>query len=391
MINKNIDDITELDLQALITNSVVEGKTIEYKQELVLVTDGDKKEFLADISSFANASGGDIIYGISENKSVGIPESVKGIEIKNTDEETRKIESLIRDGVAPRISSINIKFIKLSNLKYCLIIRIPKSWNSPHQIIFKGTDKFYSRATTGKYRLDVNDLRRAFTLSEALHDKIKKFKEERISKIIANETPLSLGDSAKIILHLIPIVSFDTGQNINLKTISQEVGLLPQIASNGYNSKFNFDGFLTFSGNAAPFDSYTLLFKTGIIESVNGEYLNFHTQKEIPSVDYEQCIVYAFKKYREAYNALNIGFPIIASLTFVGVKGYTMGLDPMRWRVTRKIPIDRDILLLPDILIENFNSKPEIQIKEWFDGLWNACGFDGSKNYEDNGNWKLSV
>ncbi|MCD6594362.1 ATP-binding protein, partial [bacterium] len=68
MIAKNIDQISEEDLQALIDNSVLEGKTIEYKQSLPGNSDSDKKEFLADISSFANASGGDLIYGILEDR-----------------------------------------------------------------------------------------------------------------------------------------------------------------------------------------------------------------------------------------------------------------------------------------------------------------------------------
>ena len=68
MISKHIDEITADDIKSLITNSVRESKTLEYKQILPGGQDKDKKEFLADISSFANSSGGDIIYGIKEAK-----------------------------------------------------------------------------------------------------------------------------------------------------------------------------------------------------------------------------------------------------------------------------------------------------------------------------------
>ena len=73
MIAKNIDQITEEDLQALIDNSVLEGKTIEYKQSLPSNSDSDKKEFLADISSFANASGGDFMASLR----IGIQEFLR--------------------------------------------------------------------------------------------------------------------------------------------------------------------------------------------------------------------------------------------------------------------------------------------------------------------------
>ncbi|MHC5825146.1 MAG: AlbA family DNA-binding domain-containing protein, partial [Nostoc sp.] len=80
MINKQFDLINKNDIDALIYNGVAETRTLEYKEKLSGNSDDDKKEFLADISSFANASGGDIIYGIqeqrsSDNKTTGIPEA----------------------------------------------------------------------------------------------------------------------------------------------------------------------------------------------------------------------------------------------------------------------------------------------------------------------------
>jgi len=64
MIQKQIDAISKSDIDELIANSDNESKTLEHKQELPGNSDKDKKEFLADVSSFANASGGDILYGV---------------------------------------------------------------------------------------------------------------------------------------------------------------------------------------------------------------------------------------------------------------------------------------------------------------------------------------
>ena len=36
--------------------------------------------------------------------------------------------------------------------------RIPRSWNGPHPVIFKGHGHFYARSAAGKYRLDVDQL-----------------------------------------------------------------------------------------------------------------------------------------------------------------------------------------------------------------------------------------
>jgi len=124
MINKPIDKIELKDLEQLRINAVAEGKTIEYKRQLSANSDGDRKEFLADVSSFANASGGDLIFGIVEES--GSPKSIDGVEIENIDEEIRKYENIIRDGIEPRIifatHSVNI-----SGKKFVLIFRVNKS------------------------------------------------------------------------------------------------------------------------------------------------------------------------------------------------------------------------------------------------------------------------
>jgi hypothetical protein len=52
-------------------------------------------------------------------------------------------------------------------------------------------------------------------------------------------------------------------------------------------------------------------------------------------------------------------------------------------------PIDRDALLLPDVIAEEFDVDVPKLLKPVFDGLWNACGYPRSLNYDDEGNWKL--
>ena len=77
MIPKRFEDITKADIDALVANAVAEGRTIEYKRELPGNSDEDKREFLADVSSFANGAGGDIIYGVEEDK--GVPTAASGL------------------------------------------------------------------------------------------------------------------------------------------------------------------------------------------------------------------------------------------------------------------------------------------------------------------------
>ena len=95
--NYKFEEIDENIINLLKENQINEYKTIEYKSQLPEFTDKGTKEYLADVSSFANASGGYIAYGITEEK--GIPVEIKGIEIEDADALILKLENIILYGI----------------------------------------------------------------------------------------------------------------------------------------------------------------------------------------------------------------------------------------------------------------------------------------------------
>jgi predicted HTH transcriptional regulator len=100
MINKLFDFVEKTDIDALVADEIREGRTIDYKETIPGNADGDKTEFLGDVSSFANASGGYIIYGVREKrdadgKPTGIPEGADGVAGLNPDSEMLRLESSI--------------------------------------------------------------------------------------------------------------------------------------------------------------------------------------------------------------------------------------------------------------------------------------------------------
>ena len=385
MINKSIKDIPEKDLQELRDRQEVEGKTIEYKQELPGNTDADKKEFLADVSSFANSSGGDLIYGMVEEG--GIPVELKGLDIEDFDQVKQRLENLVRDGIEPRIPSLNIQPVPLSNTRTALVIRVPKSWSSPHRVRYQGHDKFYSRNSAGKYQLDVAELRIAFNLSETITERIRNFRRDRISNIVANETPILLPDTAKIVLHLIPITAFSSAQSHDINKVASDLReKMRPICSSGWSYRYNLDGFLTHAHGAEQTHSYVQLFRNGIIEAVETSILepNEHGLY-IPSGVYEQELISSLRQYLSLLETLTVEPPIFVFLTLLGVKGYLMGID-ISSRGHERHVIDRDIIFLPEIPIDSYQVAAEDVLMPCFDSIWNACGFPRSLNYKD-GKW----
>ncbi|MFA4830554.1 MAG: ATP-binding protein [Patescibacteria group bacterium] len=385
MINKHLDKIEFNDLEQLRSNAVLEGKTIEYKKLLPSNSDADRKEFLADISSFANASGGDLIFGISEEN--GSPKSIDGVEIENVDEEIRKYENIIRDGIEPRIIFAT-RTVNVSDKKNVFIFRINRSWAGPHRVIYKGHDKFYSRNSAGKYALDTNELKNAFNLSQTLTEQINKFKVERIAQLVADNLPLPFYEGGKIVLHLIPLGSFSPNHSIDLNPIINVPAKLQPIYASGLSHRINLEGVLSYSGGKNDKShSYIQLYRNGIIEAVEGLILRADREKKIiPSFTYELELIKSLAEYLNLAKQLGVNMPIVIFLTLIWVKDWEMGVDEIFWHHDH-YKIDRDILQLPETIIESYNTEPKDILRPMFDLIWNACGFKRSQNFDEAGNW----
>lgn len=129
MLPPSLDTLEILHLEALIANGVAESRVLEYKQALPAGRDADKREFLADVSSFANAGGGDIIFGMAANE--GVASGLVGLPNCNVDDEINRLESMVRDGIVPRIQGLRLRSIAADKRDPVIVIRVPQSWCGP--------------------------------------------------------------------------------------------------------------------------------------------------------------------------------------------------------------------------------------------------------------------
>lgn len=378
-------DIKESDLQQMIENKIPEGTTIEYKEALNVQTTGAKKEFLADISSFANTQGGCIIYGMKEKD--GIASELCGIALENTDAELRKLDSLMRDGIEPRIYGTQVKTVELSNAsKRALLIWIPRSFSPPHMVIIEGHRKFYGRNSSGKYPLSVEELRILFGLAHEITKRAKEFCYDRLFKMKSGQTPVALLEGPKYVLHLIPFGSFKPTSNYDLSEFYKDPKKLHTIkwANTLGSGRYNFDGFVSYCGyvypnHPEPVHEYTQIFRNGTIEAVSMEYnpnRNGNIDKII-DMDYEKWIMQSVKQYLSIQQNLGITPPVFVIFTLLGVMGISIGrcafsnvLSPL----PKAVPFTQDDLILPEIIFSDFDaSSIEEQIRRIFDIVLNAA------------------
>jgi len=159
LIQKTLTAITAADIQRLVDEATPEGRSFEFKRQLPGGSDGDKKEFLADVSSFANAIGGDLIYGIEERQ--GIAAAAEGVTTTNLDADLLRLDEMIRSGINPRIVGCQVWPVPGLPKGPAILIRVPRSWQGPHIVSYQREFRFYSRSTNGKFRMDASDVREA--------------------------------------------------------------------------------------------------------------------------------------------------------------------------------------------------------------------------------------
>jgi hypothetical protein len=391
MINKPFEQIDKSDIFNLILNEVREGRMLDYKETLPGSSDSEKTEFLADVASFANAAGGFVLYGVSEKrdaegKPTGIPESADGLNGVNADSEILRLESIIRTGLDPRVAGIRTRPIQGFDKGPVLVMSIPKSWSSPHLVSFKNHSRFYSRSSNGKYQLDVREIRSAFALSESLSEKIRRFRDDRLASIIGDETPVPLESGPKIVFHLVPIDSLTITSRLSVVEIYEHRNHLLPIGENNWSShRINFDGVVTFSHYSSPGMCYAYVqaFTSGAIEAVDTYLLAERDGKKIiPSPALEKNIISSLNNYLTFQETVGLNPPIFGLISLLDVKEYILASHSSRAR-----PIDRQVLLLPDIIMEAYSSDRPTLLRLAFDAIWQASGFLRSGNYDENGKW----
>ena len=140
------------DIQFLIDEHIEEGQHVDYKDSRALTNEGWKKELCKDISAFANADGGVIVYGVTEEEIIkGEKKKIRpqgfddGIDPAKRSKE--QMVQVINEGIQRR-PEFHIDKIELSSSRVAYLVRIPRSNNAPHQLVANQDYRYYQRQET---------------------------------------------------------------------------------------------------------------------------------------------------------------------------------------------------------------------------------------------------
>jgi hypothetical protein len=395
MIPKDIEEREIKYLDRLSKTEQIETKILDFKLVLPGDTRDQRIEFLKDVSSFANAAGGELIIGVEQDKGTGRIAKIPGIEIRNIDQEIQRLENILRDGLRPRILSKDILPISWADSKIVLLIRIPQSIMSPHRVIYGGHDKFYGRNSNGSYPLDIDELRMAFNYSQTVIGRIKEFRLERIAKIVANDTPIPFEEGPKRIIHVIPINSLSSLNQYDLSYFYDHMAEVPPLHWPSWDTQYNIDGIISFCApSGAKCLSYMQIYRNGIIEAVCQEEAGDNIfyigsfERDMVGVGREPGNI---KYLLSILQKMGVPPNVFIFIALSGLKGFRVTSYKFSVFPSRPHVLDRDLLSFPELPIEQFDIIPGKYLRPFFNLVWNAWGYPYSPNYDKEGNWRLQA
>ena len=385
LLGKNFDDIDGETIRSLIESGATESVHLEFKKETYGRADNDKKEFLKDISSFANCLGGHLVIGVEEDG--GVARALHPLTGLDVDKELLRLEAIVRTGIEPTVVGLRMKRIPVSGGDV-IMVHVSRSHNPPHRVIFRSTNRYYSRSSTGVYELSMEELRRLFGEQQTIEEQARIFIEERFLRIQAGDAAMPIPvEKGVTVMHLVPLPDLGAKRRIDIATmIEHRLNFLPMEAMST-SHRINLDGLNIFQVGTDCY-GYTQIFRDGSLEATSTDLIVERDGKRfIPSEAFPQIIIESVSAYIDGLRALDVSPPILMGISFLGMSDVELRVDNNWSRLPR--PYERETLHLPHAILTEYRDDGNYEsfVAEQMDFLWNAYDFERCFLFDENGNW----
>ena len=192
-----------------------------------------------------------------------------------------------------------------------------------------------------------------------------------------------------MVVHVLPLDAFSANTVIDIAKLEGHMINLRPMETSYWDTRINLDGIVNFATQYNGSSSaYLQVFRSGVVESVSVSALPIDKGRMfLPSLAYEQDSIELLKVYLAFAEEFEIRPPYYVFLSFLGVRGCELGVKKSPLMLHAPV-LEEDMLILPEVVIQNRDEQPHRVLRTAFDMVWNSFGFIRSKNYDDSGNWK---
>jgi hypothetical protein len=382
-------DTTQAHLEQLVAEAAPEHQHRDYKRELPTAWDDEaKKRFVADVVAMANAGGGDVIYGIAEDKDARA-QSLEPQAFASVDVEVRRLQDFVMEYLEPRHMGVQVHPVPMTvsgASGHAIVIRVLQSWSGPHRS--RLTRHFSLREGQRNRTLDVPEIRSLFLRSDSAAQKLRDFRSERLAKVVTGQTPVRLGSNPKFVIHAVPVQAAQGQAYIDPVVYSRGTRRLPVLGTLPASPVTpNFDGaFGPIVARDKP-PGYTQQFRHGHFEAV-WELDKFHDlpKPTLAGVMYEQYVNNFLGSVRAELAAHGLSEELAVFLSLAGADNAVLTAPSAMGLGYEVRGFDRKDILLPEAVIPVDTSIGR-GMRTAYDLMCQAAGYEASPNYGEDGEW----
>ena len=382
-------DTTQADIDRLVATSAQEGPHLDFKRDFPTRWDNETKvKVLADVIAFANAGGGDVIYGVDEDSEAKAAAVVPQL-LANVDEEVRRLLDIVLNQTEPRVPGVQVQAVPVAVgnvIGHVVAVRVPQSWAGPHRN--RINQHFHVREGLRNRPLDVPEVRALFLRTDSQAQRMRDFRTERLGKVISRELPCEVAAGPCLVLHVIPTQAALGLVQLDPVPYSRRQRTLPMLGTATANTlHLNLDGALgTFHVRDLK-AGYAQQFRQGFFEAVLVlQPIGKDPRAALPDVYYERHVIGFVEQVRRELDAQGVATDVAVFISLLGasetvyVGRSDFGLGHASWG------FDRRDVVLPDVLVPADTSVGR-GLRPAFDLMAQAAGQDGSTNYTEQGEW----
>jgi hypothetical protein len=250
-------------------------------------------------------------------------------------------------------------------------------------VTFQDDGKFYARNSNGKYSMDVDQLRVAFTWGSAISQQTRRFQADRISAILEQALPVPVAGDCLFVLQVLPYSSFADGEFVDLSGIDRDETILRLFPSAASRLKFGLDGVNFYPANGSS--RCLTVFRDGRVELLERVPVNQSRYAAIVELDLERNVINYLSQMQAIQQRLGVNPPLAIFLSFLNARSRNLNITdvPNRWGNGHEI--EEHPLLIPGVRTDSFDADGTQILRPVFDGLWLAAGWPRSMNYNDAG------
>lgn len=359
-----------------------ETATLDFKRTLPGTEDRARRDFLCDCAAFANAAGGQLVFGIAEQDGrAGAIAPLQGSQ----DGEVQRLQNMLKDGVEPRIDGVEVRAVPLVS-GFAVVVDIPPQFNGPFQARLGTWSRFTIRNGTSNADMSYRQLRDAFGRRERLTANMRAWRKERVTLVSERARAGRLAPNvAWLVLHVMPVASFAEELRVDLHRIKREGFRLRQHAATG---RFNLDGVYFRLGSSAPPTEYVQIFRNGAFEHAWRSQVAREDRYGHPTVD---ALNHLYASLLETFRTLHtsdVEGAVVVALSLVSAEGSRLWTRQEGYPTLTPVPFAESDALLDEHVVErpqDARADLEPLLKDILDGLYQAYEEDECDYFDAGG------